>query len=96
MAGHEDYGLKQHEQPPESNSPRQKVGGLFSWWLVWIPVIAIVTLWLGGWGFGDYGGPWGPKPQNTQPQISDQGVAIFNSNHRVIDRACLTKSQPSL
>jgi heme A synthase len=55
--------------------------GLFSWWWVWIPVIVVVTLWLGGWGFGNYGGPWGPKPQNTEPQISDPAVAVLNFNY---------------
>lgn len=77
MAGHEDHDLSRQEQPGELNHAHRRMGRLFSWWWVWIPVIVAVVLWLGGWGFGDYGGPWGPKPQNMQQQISDPAAAVF-------------------
>jgi hypothetical protein len=72
MAEHEEHDLN---QSPELNRPQGKLR-LFSWWWVWIPVIVVVILWLGGWGFGDYGGPWSPRPQNVQQQISDTEIAI--------------------
>jgi hypothetical protein len=71
------------QQNPELDSsdyPQRTSSKLFSWWYVWIPVIVAVTFWIGGWWFGNYGGPWGPKPQSIQPKISDPIVAIHSSS----------------
>jgi hypothetical protein len=76
MAGHEDHILN---QPTATHSGR-RLQGLLSWWWVWLPVIIAVTLWIGGWGFGNYGGPWSPRPRTVQPQISDPGVTGLDSN----------------
>jgi heme A synthase len=76
-----DGGQDLNQQKPEadrSNHPEQTARKLFSWWYVWIPVIVAVTLWIGGWWFGNYGGPWGSRPQFVQPKISDQAVAMQN------------------
>jgi heme A synthase len=70
---------EQNPQLDRSDDPESTAGKLFSWWYVWIPIIVAVTLWIGGWWFGDYGGPWGPKPQSVQPQISDPIVVIDGS-----------------
>jgi hypothetical protein len=76
VAAHHDEN-RQHSEP---EPPDQLQGRSFSsWWYVWIPVIIAVTLWIGGWWFGNYGGPWAPKPQSTQPQISDPAAAPFAS-----------------
>ena len=80
MASDESHDLNQ--QKPEgggSNDPKPTQRKWFSWWYVWIPVIVAVTLWIGGWWFGNYGGPWGSKPRNVQPKISDPAVATIRS-----------------
>jgi len=62
--------VAQAEESTRSGRP------VFSWWYIWIPVIAAVTLWIGGWWFGNYGGPWGSKPRFVQPKISDPAVIM--------------------
>jgi hypothetical protein len=92
MTGQEDHDLSRQEQPPDLSGPPRRRRSLFSWWWVWIPVIVVVILWLGGWGFGDYGGPWGPKPQNVHPQISDPAVAILDFDNRGAGQGTFTFS----
>lgn len=75
MADNERQDLKQPEDLPATESMRPR-RPLFSWWYIWIPVIVAVTLWIGGWGFGNYGGPWGSKPQFVRPKISDPAVVM--------------------
>lgn len=60
------------QQNPSPNLSGTSLFGfrIFSWWYVWIPVIVAVTLWIGGWSFGNYGSPWGSKPQSVRPKIS--------------------------
>jgi hypothetical protein len=85
MTGHENQTLNQPTAESEPRTgPRRRLGGLFSWWLVWLPVIVVVILWIGGWGFGDYGGPWSPRPRNVEPKISDPGVAKLEFNDPAI------------
>jgi heme A synthase len=61
-------------EDPTRNEPRP-----FLWWCVWIPVIIVVILWIGGWWFGNYGGPWGPKPPFVQPSIGEPARAMLDS-----------------
>jgi hypothetical protein len=76
VSGDED---RSRNQPTEClTHPQAKLRGSLLWWLVWLPVIIVVTLWIAGWGFGNYGGPWSPKPQPVQPQISDPGFASLH------------------
>jgi hypothetical protein len=68
MAADQDHNLNQQTKKPEYiDHPRQA----FLWWFVWIPAIIVVILWIGGWTFGNYGGPWSSKPKAEQPRISD-------------------------
>jgi hypothetical protein len=78
MAEHEDPVLNQPTNQA-TQVPERSVGPqrwLLSWWWVWIPFIVVVTLWIGGWWFGNYGGPWSAHPQPREPQITDPVVAI--------------------
>lgn len=77
--------VESHDRSPQrpdgqsEDSPRIEGASLF-WWYVWIPVIVAITLWIGGWWFGNYGGPWGSKPQSVQPNISEPARATLNVN----------------
>jgi hypothetical protein len=82
MTDHEDF-LNQPIEEAEGVSGR-RLRGLRSWWWVWLPVIVVVTMWIAGWGYGNYGGPWSPQPRSVQPQISDPGVAAFDCGARVL------------
>lgn len=55
---------------PEFPVDQQQESGAWIWWLVWIPITVAIILWVAGWSFGNYGGPWGPKPSSVPPQIS--------------------------
>jgi heme/copper-type cytochrome/quinol oxidase subunit 2 len=78
MPSNEDDRVSQEEQGAASSEHSHR---LFSWWWVWIPIIVVVILWIGGWTFGNYGGPWSPKPRTEQPQISEPAVTIVNSSN---------------
>ena len=55
----------------------RRTRGSSLWWSVWIPIIVVVTLWIGGWWFGNYGGPWTSKPAHLEnPKISDPAIFI--------------------
>lgn len=77
MPSHGDHRATPEEREPARSDDSTRTTGWFSWWWVWIPVIIVVILWIGGWSFGNYGGPWSPKPRSLQPQISEpaKGVA---------------------
>lgn len=68
-----DEGLNPTAEPEFTADQQQEAGGWF-WWLVWIPITVLIILWVAGWSFGNYGGPWGPKPSNEPPQISAPAV----------------------
>lgn len=72
MTSPEDHALNPTAEP-DVPTDQQKAGGWF-WWLVWIPVTVAIILWVAGWSFGNYGGPWGPKPSSVPPQISAPAV----------------------
>jgi heme A synthase len=78
MPSNEDDRVSQEQQEAASSEHSHR---WFSWWWVWIPIIVVVTLWIGGWTFGNYGGPWSPKPRTKQPQISEPVVTVFHSRN---------------
>lgn len=69
MTSREDHVLNPTAEPEVLEDQQQETGGWF-WWLVWIPITVAIILWVAGWSFGNYGGPWGPKPSSVPPQIS--------------------------
>jgi hypothetical protein len=84
MREHEEQVLNQATKQTNVE-PERPVGPQrwwLSWWWVWIPFIVVVILWLGGWGFGDYGGPWSARPQTGEPQITDPVVASLGVRAR--------------
>lgn len=68
MAAEQDDNLNQPTENPEYPGHSRRAS---LWWFVWVPVIIVVILWIGGWSFGNYGGPWSTKPKVEQPTISD-------------------------
>lgn len=80
MPRSEEHRVSHEELVPEDSDDSTRRLRWFSWWWVWIPIIIVVILWIGGWSFGNYGGPWSPQPRSVQPQISDPGIAILNFN----------------
>jgi heme A synthase len=80
MPSHEDHPVSQEAREPASSDHANPRRRWFSWWWIWIPIIVVVTLWIGGWTFGNYGGPWGPKPQNLEPQISEPAISMLKAN----------------
>lgn len=77
MPSREDDALTSTAQPEVATGEQQTSGGSY-WWLVWIPLIVVVVLWIGGWSFGNYGGPWGVKPSSAPPAISAPSVILSN------------------
>lgn len=71
MPSHQNQDVNQEEPEAARADGSTRKRGWFSWWWVWIPVIIVVILWVAGWSFGNYGGPWSPKPRSVQPQITD-------------------------
>lgn len=84
MASPESPDRNQPSREKEQERPQQARRGWFSWWWVWIPIIIVVLFWIAGWGFGNYGGPWSPKPQGHTPKISDPAVmgSSYSGGHR--------------
>lgn len=84
MASPESQDRNQPAQEEEQDCRPRTRRGWFSWWWVWIPVIIVVLFWIAGWGFGNYGGPWSPKPHAQRPTISDPAVmgSSFSGAHR--------------
>lgn len=77
MGTHEDNDLNREKfEAAGLEYSDRRTRGSSVWWFVWIPIIVAVTLWIGGWWFGNYGGPWGSKPQPDHPTISDPAVFI--------------------
>lgn len=77
MADGESHDLNQQKrEDAHTEESTRSARLLFSWWYIWIPVIVVVTLWIGGWWFGNYGGPWGAKSEFARPKISDPAVIM--------------------
>ncbi len=83
MATAESKNLTQRTpEPGFAHATSVPTPGASLWWLVWIPVIVVVVLWIGGWWLGNYGGPWESKPRYIEPQISQPANAMLHFNAR--------------
>lgn len=80
MTVDENNKLNNQSQEAEPHDQQQRRLFRFSWWWVWMPIIIVVILWIGGWTFGNYGGPWTSKPRSAQPKISDPVVAVHHAS----------------
>ncbi len=70
---------KQHAmEPAYDGDPSGTVHRAGVWWLIWVPAIVVVVMWIAGWSFGNYGGPWESKPQYIEPKITDAAVAMLS------------------
>lgn len=73
---HEQSANQQQREAERTDDSDRRTRGSSLWWFVWLPIIVVVILWIGGWSFGNYGGPWSSKPEPDHPTISDPAVFI--------------------
>jgi hypothetical protein len=89
----------QSEQKPKAEhaDDSARIEGASSfWWYVWVPVIVAITLWIGGWWFGNYGGPWRSKPRPVQINIGDctnTSLSVNNGSQPSVGLLITTRSK---
>ena len=77
MAAYEQNDLSRQKREAERPADLNRLTrGSSLWWFVWLPIIVVITLWIGGWWFGNYGGPWGSTPPSDHLSITDPAVFI--------------------